>query len=195
VTTPAKTTTQTGTGTGTTTSKQKTSSGNNGKTGGTPQPEALVLDTDAASTYNPYSYAPTGFGDPSLAIDGDTSTGWTAQVEPTTAPHMAVGLLIDLKSPQKLGSVKLITTTPGISAQLYGSKAATAPTSITDPAWVPLSHSIVIRKRHAKLTLRNHKQAYRFLVLWISKAPAASVGTAEKPGRVTVNELELFPPA
>ncbi len=58
---------------------------------GTKTPEPLLLDTNAASTYNPYE-APGPFGDPSLAIDGDTSTGWTAQVNPATAPKMAVGL-------------------------------------------------------------------------------------------------------
>jgi hypothetical protein len=33
----------------------------------------------------------------------------------------------------------------------------------------------------------------RFVALWVSKAPASSVGTAQSPGRVSVNELELFP--
>jgi hypothetical protein len=30
------------------------------------------------------------------------------------------------------------------------------------------------------------------VTLWISKAPAASIGTAKAPGHVTVDELELF---
>ena len=38
------------------------------------------------------------------------------------------------------------------------------------------------------------KQSLRFLVLWVSKAPASAVGSAQAPGHVSVNELELFPP-
>ena len=36
------------------------------------------------------------------------------------------------------------------------------------------------------------KKPYRFIVLWISQAPASAVGTPQAPGRVSVNELELF---
>ena len=57
-------------------------------------------------TYNPYDYPASGFGDPSLAIDGDPTTAWTAQVDPATAPKMAQGLLIDLKTKQKLAAVQ-----------------------------------------------------------------------------------------
>jgi hypothetical protein len=178
------------------TSTTKTPSTATGGASGEPSgPSAIVLDTNAASTYNPYAYPATGFGDPSLAIDGDGSTGWTAQVDPATAPKMAEGLLIDLKSPQKLSALKLITTTPGLTIQLYGANGQTPPTSITDPAWVQLSHSMVVSKRHRRITLRESKRAFRFVTLWISRVPAASVGTPQAPGHVTVNELELFPAA
>jgi hypothetical protein len=154
-------------------------------------PAAILLDTNAASTYNPYSYPATLFGDPSLAIDGDHSTGWTAAVESAAAPKMAVGLMIDLKEKQKLSSVQLITTTPGMTVQLYGANGATAPTSITDPAWVALSHSTMVKKSHVRIKLRTAGKTFTFVTLWISSAPTSS--TAADPGRVTVNELELFP--
>ncbi len=157
------------------------------------QPAALLLDTNAASTYNPYTYPESDFGDPSLTIDGDVTTGWTAVVEPTTAPKMAEGVLIDLKTPHKLSSLVLITTTPGITVQVYGANGATAPTSITDPAWIPLSHSRTIVKKHVRIKLRNQKEAFTFVTLWISKAPASAVGTPAAPGRVSINEIELFP--
>jgi hypothetical protein len=98
-----------------------------------------------------------------------------------------------MKSLKKLSAVKLVTTTPGMTVQVYGSAAKTVPPSITDPAWSSLSRSIVVKKRHARIGLRNRKKSYRFVTLWISKAPASSVGTATAPGRVTVNELELLP--
>jgi hypothetical protein len=77
--------------------------------------------------------------------------------------------------------------------QLYGANGKTAPSSITDPAWVPLSHSQIVGKKHIRIKLRNSKRAFTFVTLWISQAPAASVGTAAAPGHVSVNELELFP--
>ncbi|HXM87531.1 MAG TPA: hypothetical protein VN889_07835 [Solirubrobacteraceae bacterium] len=168
---------------------------------GEAHPEALMLDTNAASTYNPYNYAASNFGDPSLTIDGDPTTAWTAQVEPSVAPKLAEGVVIDLNTARKLSAATLTTETPGMTVQVYGSDAATLPSSITDPAWVALTPSFVEKKRHVRIPFGHGsaalaaaaKQAYRFVTLWISQAPAASVGSAEAPGHVAVNELELFP--
>jgi hypothetical protein len=159
---------------------------------GESQPQAIVLDTNAAQTYNPYAYPAAGFGDPSLAIDGETATGWSAQVDPSVAPKMAEGLAIDLKSALKISAVELVTSTPGMTVQVYGTAAQTLPASITDPAWVKLSPSLPVKSRHIRIKLKAAK-AVRFVTLWISKAPASSVGTPQAPGRVSVNELELFP--
>ncbi|HEX5225117.1 MAG TPA: hypothetical protein VFW29_08310 [Solirubrobacteraceae bacterium] len=161
--------------------------------GEAPSSSALVLDTDAAGTYNPYAFPATGFGDPSLAIDGDSSTGWTAQVQPSSAPKMAEGLLIDLKTARKLAAVTLATSTPGMTIQIYGANGATPPASITDPAWKTLTHSIVVHKRHIRLKLRPATVAFRYLTVWVSSAPSSAVGTPEAPGHVSINELELFP--
>jgi hypothetical protein len=182
-------------------SKTAPASGGGSSTPSEPKQEAILLDTDAASTYNPYNYPATNFGDPSLAIDGDTSTGWTAQVEPAVAPKMAEGLLIDLNTARKISAVALTTTTPGMTVQIYGANGQTPPASITDPAWIPLSSARVQNKKRSHIKLggttaaaaRAAKKAYRFVTLWISSAPAASVGTVQAPGSVSVNELELFP--
>jgi hypothetical protein len=175
-------------GTGTTKSSTKSSGG----TTTTEPPSPILLDTNAASTYNPYGYPTSWFGDPSLAIDGETSTAWTAQVNPAVAPKMAEGLAIDLKTAQKVGSVALITSTRGMIVQVYGANGATLPASITDPAWVALSPSLDAKKRTTKIKLRDATKAFRFVTLWISQAPQSSVGTPTAPGHVSVNELELF---
>jgi hypothetical protein len=175
-------------GTGTTKSSTKSSGG----TTTTEQPNPILLDTNAASTYNPYGYPASWFGDPSLAIDGETSTGWTAQVNPAVAPKMAEGLAIDLKTAQRVGSVTLVTSTPGMTVQVYGSNGNTLPASITDPAWIALSPSLDAKKRTTKIALRDSTKAFRFVALWISRAPRSSVGTPAAPRRVSVNELELF---
>lgn len=157
------------------------------------EPTPILLDTNAAGTYNPYNLPASSFGDPSLAIDGETSTGWTAQVEPSTAPRMAVGLAIDLHAPRRVGSITLVTSTPGMTVQMYGSDAKTLPNSITSPEWTTLSPSLVARKHNTHIDLRHSKNAFRFIALWISAAPQSAVGTPSAPGHVSVNELELFP--
>ena len=167
---------------------------------GEAHPEALLLDTNAASTYNPYNYNGANFGDPSLAIDGDAATGWTALVEPTVAPKLAEGLIVDLHTSRKLSALALTTSTPGMTVQAYGANGQTPPTSITDPAWIALSPSLVERKKHVRIKFgatsaaaaQLAKKPYRFIVLWISQAPTSAVGTPQAPGHVGVNELELF---
>jgi len=157
------------------------------------QPAALVLDTNAASTYNPYAYPAGNFGDPSLAIDSEKSTAWTAVVDPAVAPRMAEGLVIDLKTAQKLSALTLTNSTLGMTVQVYGATGSAPPASITDPAWVPLSRLVVVAKSSQRIPLGHSKLPFRFVALWISKAPASSVGTPTAPGRVSIDELELFP--
>jgi hypothetical protein len=186
-TTPAGETT-TSTSTNTTTTSTTPSE----KTNEESQQSAILLDTNAASTYNPYGYPASGFGDPSLAIDGDTSTAWIAQVIAASAPKMAQGLLIDIKAKEKVAVLGLVTSTPGMTVQVYGANGHTAPSTITASAWTPLSPPEVAKKKHLRITLRDSSKAFTFISLWISKAPESS--TPENPGHVDVNELELFPP-
>jgi hypothetical protein len=150
------------------------------------QPTSITLDTNAAATYNPYGYPASEFGDPSLAIDGDPSTAWTAKVKPALAPKMAVGLVIDLKTAQKISSLYLLTSTPGLTVQVYGANGNAAPPSITDSSWTKLSPSQVVSGRQTTIKLADSTKAFRFVTLWISRAPASS-------GHVSANELELFP--
>jgi hypothetical protein len=116
-------------------------------------------------------------------------------VNPAAAPRMAEGLLIDLKSPTALGSVKIHTTTPGMTVQIYGAGGSKAPAAITDPGWTQLSSSHVLKKKTQRLKLNTAARQYRFLVVWLVRAPAGSTGSAGAPVRVSLNEVELFPPA
>lgn len=200
---PAPTSTPKNTGTATTPTTEtkpaetKTTTAES-KTGGenkAEQPAAILLDTNAASTYNPYKYPESEFGDPALAIDGEVVTAWTAQVQPSSAPLMAVGLLIDLNAPTRLGSMRIISLTPGMTVQVYGANGEQAPTAITEPGWTPLSASRVLKKKSALLKLKTNGQPYRYVVVWIVRAPASAVGTAQAPGHVDLNEVELFPPS
>jgi hypothetical protein len=156
-------------------------------------PSPILLDTNAASVYNPYSYPASLFSDPSLTIDGEAKTAWTAQVQPEKAPHMAEGLLLDLKSPQKLGTAAVKTSTTGATVEIYGANGAALPASITDTAWTRLVGLKVLKKKDTSFKLKTGGKKFRYVVLWLVKAPAGS--TATKPGDVAINEFELFPPS
>jgi hypothetical protein len=184
----SETSSETGTSTAGSNSKE-------GSSGSGEQPNSILLDTNAATTYNPYKYPEAGFGDPALAIDGEPSTAWTAQVQPSSFPNMAEGLLIDLRSPTKLGSVEIRTPTTGMSVQVYGATGKQAPATITTPGWIPLAGSHVLKKKLTHLKLRAVGAGPRFLVVWIVKAPPASQGTVTAPGHVALSEVALYPPA
>lgn len=160
--------------------------------GGEP-PSPILLDTNAASVYNPYGYPVSLFGDPSLTIDGEAKTAWTAQVQPEKAPRMAEGLLLDLRSPQKLGSATVITSTTGAVVEIYGANGAKLPASITEPAWTRLVGLKKLKKKNTTFTLKTKGKSFRYVVLWLAKAPPGS--TAAKPGDVAIGEFELFPPS
>jgi hypothetical protein len=188
-TTPA-TTTPSSSKKGSSGSSSPTETGS-GSEGSSSTPTALVLDTNAATTYNPYGYPTSYFGDPSLTIDGDHLTIWTAQVDPNNAPLMAEGVLIDLKSPKRLSALQLISPTKGMLVQVYGTTASKAPSSITASAWTPLTAPHVLSKTSTHFKLKNSTQAFRFVTVWISRAPSSSTPTA--PGHVSIGEIELFP--
>lgn len=162
-----------------------------GNEGAASHPAPMVLDTNAASTYNPYDYPATRFGDPSMAIDGDATTSWTAQVDPAQAPKLAEGLLIDLHSGQKVGSLSIVTPTVGMVVQVFATNSTTLPTSITDPGWVKLSNARTLRKKKVTLKLLHPAKKFRQLVIWTSKAPDSS---AASPGHVAIAEVFLYPP-
>jgi hypothetical protein len=158
---------------------------------GAEPPSPILLDTNAASVYNPYSYPVALFGDPSLTIDGEAKTAWTAQVQSEKAPRMAEGLLLDLKSPQKLGSATVKTATTGASVEVYGANGGTLPTTIADPTWKRLVGLKVLKKKTTAFKLKTDGKSFRYVVLWLVKAPPGS--TVASPGHVAIGEFELFP--
>jgi hypothetical protein len=174
-------------------SSTTTESGSGGGSGKSEQPSPILLDTNAASTYNPYDYPESGFGDPALAIDGEPSTAWTAQVQAHSFPNMAEGLLIDMREPNRLGSVELRTPSQGMVVQVYGANGSKAPATITAPGWTPLSGSHTLKKTVTHLKLRAEDQAFRWLLVWIVKAPASAQGTPTAPGHVALSEVALYP--
>ncbi len=153
-----------------------------------PAANPILLDTDAASTYNPSGYPESYFGDPALAIDGETGTAWTAQVPPSVAPKMAAGLALDLKTARHLGTLELHTSTPGMTLEVFGANGSAIPPTIVDPAWKKLTASHLVKKKDATVKLGTGGKAYRFLVLWFTQAPSAS------PEKISLGEVVPYPP-
>jgi hypothetical protein len=144
----------------------------------------ILLDTDAATTYNPYSLAPGGFGDPAKAIDGDAQSAWTYQLDPATAGKTLVGLAINLKSPQKVRSLTIATPSPGMTVEFYGATGA-EPVSITDPAWRHLANRRQLAAS-STVTLKTGGRALDYLLVWITHAPAGAT-----TGSLGVSELSV----
>jgi hypothetical protein len=182
---PTPSTSNTGGATNTTTSTTTSTSTSTTPAAATPNP--ILLDTNAASTYNPYGSPAANFGDPSLAIDSETTTAWTVKVDPSSAPHMAEGLVLDLRTPHHLGSLEVQTPTPGMTVEIYGAVGSAPPATITDQGWTKLNGSHVLKKKTATLKLHTGGAAFRFVVLWLTKAPAGAP-------HVSVSEVALFPP-
>lgn len=159
-----------------------------------PAANPILLDTDAASTYNPSGYPESYFGDPGLAIDGETGTAWTAQVPPSVAPKMAAGLALDLKTARHLGTLELHTSTPGMTLEVFGANGSAIPPTIVDPAWRKLTASHLVKKKNATIKLGTGGRAYRFVVLWFIQAPASAVGTPTAPGHISIGEVVPYPP-
>ncbi|MGN6372884.1 MAG: hypothetical protein ACTHM1_07820 [Solirubrobacteraceae bacterium] len=173
--------------------KGESSGGSGSKPGESEGPEPILLDPNAASTYNPNAYPSPLFGDPSLTIDGDASTAWTAEVQASLAPQVNAGIVLDLRTAQKLASATIKTKTPGITIEMYGANGQNPPALIGDASWKKLHGARLLKKKKVTIKLATKGAAYRFVLLWIAKAPPGSTSAA--PGKVAIREIELLPPS
>jgi hypothetical protein len=135
----------------------------------------------AAVVYAPYASNSVDLGDPSLTVDGSTSTAWKAPAasDPTASPQ--VGVYVDLASKETIRTLVLQTPTPGMSVEVYGATSG-PPASITDAGWDHLaSRSSVAAKTKIKLAAR----PYRYVLVWITRAPPDGA-------RPAISELSLL---
>jgi hypothetical protein len=172
-----------------TTSSSTTTTSTSNKTSSTSQP--VLLDTNASQIYNPSNFPASRFGDPSLAIDGDTTTAWTVQLEASEAPSVGAGLTLNLNAPLKIAQITLITETTGITVQIYGTKSSKVPQSLHSEEWVPLSHAHLVQKRKATIKLMEASKSFRQLLVWIIKAPTSTTGQFTGT-EAAINEIQLY---
>ena len=126
------------------TGAQKGATGAEGSTPGTgstaPAGVAeIAFAKDAAKTYNQPARAGAEFGPAKYAIDGKPATVWDVVV-PADGQPIGAGLVIDLGKPHALRSLRLATTTPGFTVEVYGAKSAKQlPTDVIDKRWIHLT--------------------------------------------------------
>lgn len=136
-----------------------------------PPANEIPLDTNAASTYNPSSLPTDHFGDPSLAIDQDPTTAWTAQADPAAAPALGAGVLLDLKSRERVSALKLVTATPRMTVEVLGSSASTAPATPSDPAWSTLARPRAVRGKQ-RIQFGHAGGRLRYVLVYVTRVPA-----------------------
>lgn len=102
-------------------------------------PAAIALAKDAAKTYDQPARPGAEFGPARFAIDDKPSTVWDVVVPADSQPINA-GLVIDLGKPHALHSLRLVTTTPGFTVEVYGARSAKElPADVIDKRWIDLT--------------------------------------------------------
>ncbi|MHB8492378.1 MAG: hypothetical protein ACYDA6_09245 [Solirubrobacteraceae bacterium] len=189
-TTTAASTAQ-GTSTQSTSSSSTTSATQTTTTGAA---AAIELQAQDLSVYNPRkAYPAADVGNPRQSFEEGATSLWSVQVQPPGASKLDVGLLVHLPRFKRVGSVEVITATPGYTLEILGTKSEKAPASITDSGWTKLAKQNDLRRK-STITLSNSRERFRYIVLWITSIPSSLAGSAGSPGHVSLDELALLPP-
>lgn len=152
-------------------------------------PEPIELQAQDLSVYNPgKTYPPTAIGDPRKSFEEGATTLWSVQVQPPSATELNVGLLVHLSTAQPVATLEVLTSTPGYTLEVLGTKASKPPSAITATAWKPLGVDKKL-KRKATLQLAHSSERFNYIVLWIRKLPSSSTPL----DHVTIDEVALFP--
>jgi hypothetical protein len=153
----------------------------------------LVFAANAASTYDPNGYPETGYLGPELAIDGVTTTAWTAAAAPELAPKVQAGLLIDLQRKRRIAKVGLISRTLGMTVEVFGTTQREAPKSIESSGWKKLSGIHLVEERNSSIVLKRTPKI-RQLLIWVLKAPEveAEAESEEASDSAAINEVALY---
>jgi serine/threonine protein kinase len=129
-----------------------------------------------------YAYNPDGFGGDTsqndsqapLALDGSATTVWSTDYYYSGSLNKpGVGLYVDARSEVRARTLKLVTTTSGFAATIYGSRTAPSATSFRASGWHELARTSDVGT-HASLTLAARGGSYRYFLVWITKLPPAS---------------------
>lgn len=145
--------------------------------------ETNVAFGSSAAAYAPYATDDIDLGDTSKLVDGTTRSVWKSPpvTEPGVQPQ--IGVFVELASRERVRRLIVETPTPGMSVEIYASRNASPPASITDPGWVHLTDRANIPAR-ATIPLPGDGR-FRYFLVWIrSLAPDTD--------RAEISEIELI---
>ena len=143
-----------------------------------PAATPIDLPSGAARLYNPYGRAPSGMGNPRRAIDGKASTAWEAPVGGDG--KVLAGVVVSLEEAQRLSALEFRVDTPGMTVEVYATRAEELPPDILDSRWEhPASQRDVGVTDRVALDAR-----YRHVLLWITDQPADT--------KAAIAEIRLF---
>ncbi len=125
------------------------------------------LCSDCAFGFNPLGQPTDEHPDAGLAIDNQLNTAWNTQTYyADTLNKAGVGLYIDAKPKTTARVLRIITTTPGFTATIYG-RNNQPPVTWPDPGWNKISQPTkVVHKQDIHLTAQSTK--YRYYLVWIT---------------------------
>lgn len=150
--------------------------------------EAISLRRNAATDYDPVESGGDGAEhgqDAPYAIDNIPSTYWsTEQYVDGVLGKDGVGLAVDLAPGAVVRQLRIETSTPGFTAEVYATDARTLPPTVTDPAWRRVAPATTVDRRQ-RIDLAAGGRRSRHVLLWITSLP---------PDRrsVAIHELRLL---
>lgn len=151
------------------------STGSTGSAGSTaaakPGSELIALKKSSAKTYDQPGRPGAEFGPAANAVDGRPGTVWDVVV-PADGQPVGAGLVIDLGKPYALSSLRLATTTPGFSVEVYGAKSAKElPADVIDKRWIHMTDRKGVED-DATIALKGKSDGAKvqLLLLWITAA-------------------------
>lgn len=177
-TTPAPTTsTPTKNHTSTTPTTTKNPTANHG-----PLTPIKLDPSTGAQTYNPYARPATDYTDAKLAIDGDPNTSWTAAFN---GGDTLVGIVLDLGKSTGIRALQLMTSTPGMTVEIYGARGAQPPSSLQDPKWDHIATQLDVAK-DGRIRLGDGSEKYRWVLVWPTEGPSAG------GSQIAISELKPY---
>jgi len=118
-----------------------------------------------------------------LAIDNQPDTAWTTETYIGNQLGKAgVGLYLDASPGVAAQTMRIVTTTPGFTVQIYA-RSSHPPLTWPDPGWKLVGSASRVKKR-ADIRLSTGGVRYRYYLMWIT-----SLGPV---GQVAINELALY---
>ncbi|GAC1519666.1 MAG: hypothetical protein NVS2B6_02430 [Thermoleophilaceae bacterium] len=118
------------------------------------------------------------------AIDGDPATDWTTANYPNGLTKPGVGLTLDAGANIAYSRLGILTRTPGIDIEVYGSADSSPPTTLPAQGWTLLARQSNLPSK-SRVALDVSKVQPRYYLIWITHLPAGK-------GHAGISEASLI---